>query len=221
MPAPDAVLRDLRAGLARIERGGPGHAQPALSLSPLIDEHLPGGGLARGALHEVQATDAGAGLAFCALVLARTEGPILWIAPRPDSVWAPGSVALGLGPDRLLIAHYKTAADGLWTMEKALRCPALGGAVLELDRLDMTATRRLQLAAEGSPRIGLLLRNAAGHGPSSAVTRWRVGSLPDAAARPRWQLELLRCRAGRPASWQARWAAGQLEVDGAPLARPA
>ncbi|KAA2211169.1 hypothetical protein F0Q34_21545 [Pseudoroseomonas oryzae] len=85
----------------------------------------------------------------------------------------------------------------------------------------MTATRRLQLAAEGSPRIGLLLRNVAGCGPSSAVTRWRVGSLPDTAARPRWQLDLLRCRAGRPASWQACWAAGRLEVDGASLARPA
>jgi protein ImuA len=190
-------------------------------LSPAIDEHLPGGGLARGALHEVQATDAGAGLSFCALALARTEGPILWISARPDSVWAAGSQALGLGPDRLLLAHSKTPADGLWTMEEALRCPALGGAVLELDRLDMTATRRLQLAAEGSPRIGLLLRNAAEHGPSSAVTHWRVGSLPDAAARPRWQLDLLRCRAGRPASWQARWEVGQLQVEGAPLAHPA
>jgi len=221
MAAPAAVLDDLRTRLARIERGAPGHAPPSLSLSPLIDEHLPGGGLARGALHEVQAADPGAGLAFCALVLARTAGPVLWIAPRPDSVWAPGLFSLGLGPDRLLLAHYKAPADGLWAMEEALRCPALGGAVLELDRIDMTATRRLQLAAEGSLRIGLLLCPAAAHGPSSAVTRWRVGSLPDAAAQPRWQLDLLRCRARRPAAWQALWEKGELQVEGAPLARRA
>ncbi|NEJ33415.1 damage-inducible mutagenesis protein, partial [Rhizobium leguminosarum] len=81
MSAPDAVLRDLRSSLARIERGTAGDAAPPpISLSAQIDDHLPGGGLARGALHEVQASDLGAGLALCALILSRTDGPVLWIS---------------------------------------------------------------------------------------------------------------------------------------------
>lgn len=220
MSASDAVLCDLRASLARIERGTGGDATlPPISLTPPIDDHLPGGGLARGALHEVQASDFGAGLALCTLILSRTDGPVLWISsPAAEGVWAPGLHALGLRADRLLQASYRQPADGLWTMEEALRSPALGGAVLQMDRLDMTASRRLQLAAEGSPRIGLLLRNVAEHGPSSAVSRWRVASLANAAARPRWRLDLLRCRAGRPGSWDIRWDEGGLEVEEAALA---
>ena len=112
MPAPDAVLRDLRATLARIERGTPGDAPPPLSLCPAIDAQLPEGGLARGALHEIQAADPDAGLAFCGLILGRTTGPVLWISAASDSVWAPGLQALGLGADRLLLARYRQPADG-------------------------------------------------------------------------------------------------------------
>ncbi|MFC3127237.1 ImuA family protein [Pseudoroseomonas globiformis] len=215
MPASPAVLQDLRATLARIERGLPGDPPPPLSLCPAIDAHLPEGGLARGELHEIQAADPGAGLGFCALILGRLAGPVLWIGPGgADGVWAPGLQGLGLGAERLLLARYRQPADGLWVLEEALRSPALGSAVLQLDRLDMTASRRLQLAAEGSSRVGLLLRSVAEHGPSSAVTRWRVSSLPDVQARPRWQLDLLRCRAGRPAAWTVQVEAGVLRVEG-------
>src|ERR687885_87268 len=43
--------------------------------------------------------------------------------------------------------------------------------------------------------------------PTAAVTRWRVTALPSAplaspgVGRPRWRLELLRCRGADPASW--------------------
>ena len=96
-------------------------------------------------------------------------------------------------------------------MEEALRCPAVTGAVLVLppgqaagdDRLDLTATRRLQLAAEAGGALGLLLRpDAAGIAPSASTTRWRIGPHPAAPGagldQPCWQLELLRAKAGRP-----------------------
>ncbi|WP_159993657.1 hypothetical protein [Roseomonas sp. 18066] len=85
MPAPAAVLDDLRAQLARIEQGNTSISVSPLSLGFSLDRHLPGGGLARGALHEVQAADVGAGLAFCALLLMRTRGTVLWISPRSPS----------------------------------------------------------------------------------------------------------------------------------------
>ncbi|MFC4169040.1 ImuA family protein [Teichococcus aestuarii] len=216
MAPSEARLEALRDQLARMERGGGGAAFLPLPLAPAIDRHLPGGGLARGALHEIQMADRNAGFAFAALILGRTTGPVLWIAPAADTPWAPGLHCLGLPPERLLLAGYRQPADGLWLLEEALRTPGLGGAVLRLDVLDLTASRRLQLAVEGSPRIGLLLRAAAEHGPSSATSRWRVASHPDPALRPCWRLALLRCRGGQPAAWLVCHEGGALQVEALP-----
>ena len=84
----------------------------------------------------------------------------------------------------------------------------------EVARLSMTASRRLQLAAETSGAIGIAIRRrrrqteAADFGqPTAAVTRWRVTALPSAplpvpgVGRARWQLELIRCRAGESADF--------------------
>jgi protein ImuA len=96
-----------------------------------------------------------------------------------------------------------------------LRHGGLGAVVAEVARLSMTASRRLQLAAEGSGSIGLAIRRwrrpteAADFGqPTASVTRWRVSALPatplpvPGVGRPRWQLELIRCRAGETADFE-------------------
>ena len=61
--------------------------------------------------------------------------------------------------------------------------------VCELDgKLDLVASRRPQLAAEGSQVLGLLIRRSQRFNdpalaqPSAAMTRWRVGTLPSPAA---------------------------------------
>ena len=79
----------------------------------------------------------------------------------------------------------------------------------------MTASRRLQLAAETSGAIGIAIRRwrrqteAADFGqPTASVTRWRVSALPSTplpvpgVGRARWQLELIRCRAGESADFE-------------------
>lgn len=110
-------------------------------------------------------------------------------------------------------------------MEEALRCPAVTGAVLAGDGpLDLTATRRLQLAAETGGALGLLLQpdtTSAAH--TAVTTRWRVGSLSagDELEDPHWILELLRARGGRPGGpWAVTWraATGSLELDEAAVA---
>jgi protein ImuA len=86
-------------------------------------------------------------------------------------------------------------------MEEALRCPALGAAVLMAGSgqgLDLTATRRLHLAAEAGGVFGLLLRPDGAAGASAARTRWHIAPLASDAA-PRWRLTLLRQRGGAPA----------------------
>ncbi len=220
MPAPPldrpALLSALRARIARLERAGAAEAlaarsEDAIPLSPAIDSTLPWGGLPRAALHEVLAAEPGAAAGFAALVLARAGGTVLWIAPEPDA-WPPGLARFGLSPAQLVLVRATRAEDGLWAMEETLRCPAVGAALLVAGALDLTAARRLQLAAEAGGVLGLLLRpdedNAA---PTAALTRWRIGAVPSgggsphALGDPAWSLDLLRCRGGRPASWRATW----------------
>ncbi len=238
----DALRRRIRA----LEVGESDGARGVLPLgAPVLDDALPGGGLARAALHEVGPArtewDDGPAAGFCAAVLGRllraAAGPALWIARRQD-LHAPGLAAFGVDPDRLLLARAEDAAAALWALEEALRCPALAGAVAEVAAFDRVAARRLQLAAEAGGVTGLLLlrRRLPPRGrqePSAAATRWQVGALPGAPGpvrglpgHPRWRLDLLRCRGGHPASFEVEWndATGDFALaaplrDGAAAAR--
>ena len=82
------VLDELRHRVARLERRGVG---PAGGIVPFgiaaIDAALPGGGLGRGALHEVagRGADVEHGAAAALLiagVLARLQGPVLWVCTQ-------------------------------------------------------------------------------------------------------------------------------------------
>ncbi|MCB4822858.1 ImuA family protein [Roseicella aerolata] len=217
-----ALLAALRARLAQLDRSdGTRAGGEGVPLCDAIDHHLPGGGLARAAVHEVLAADAGAAAGFCALILARSRGSVLWIAPEPDA-WPPGLVRFGLSPADLVLVQAPRRQDALWAMEESLRCPGVAGALLAVDALDLTAARRLQLAAEAGGAIGLLLRPDSEEegGATAALTRWRVGALAGTGSAhdlgdPRWSLELLRCRGGRPQRWDVTWrpAAERLDLD--------
>jgi protein ImuA len=228
-----AVLAMLRARVARFEAAGGGesvvrHGGPAVSVAAGVDAALPGGGLARGAVHEVAAAasedDSGPAFGFAALVCARAGGTTLWIEPKP-SIWPEGAAAFGLDPAALVLVA-ADGADGLWAAEEALRCPAVGAVCLVAAApIGLTAGRRLQLAAEAGGALGIALVPAhALARPSAAHTRWRISTLPGTGAaapppglsEPRWRLELLRCRGGgRPGAWTVAWrgAAGRLEPD--------
>ncbi|MBR0671985.1 ImuA family protein [Neoroseomonas soli] len=236
IPAPldrPALISALRARIARMERAGAAEAlaargEDAVPLTQAIDSALPWGGLPRAALHEILAAEPGAAAGFAALVLARAGGTVLWIAPEPDA-WPPGLARFGLSPARLVLVRAPREQDALWAMEETLRCPAVGAALLVAGELDLTAARRLQLAAEAGGVLGLLLRpDEDSAAPTAALTRWRIGAAPTESQSPHeigdpaWNLELLRCRGGRPASWRAAWHAdGLVTEDGAARATPA
>ncbi|KPH85226.1 hypothetical protein GLUCOINTEAF2_0203512 [Komagataeibacter intermedius AF2] len=221
MPAPEPrpALEALRAQVSRLE----GHSRRRRGVLPFgvpeIDGRLPDGGLALGALHEVaggghDALNAAASGLFSAGIAARTRGKVLWIATRQD-LYAPALQQVGLSARRTIYVAASSDTDVLACFEEALRHQGLGAVVAEVARLSMTASRRLQLAAETSGALGIALRrwrrqtDAADFGqPTASVTRWRVSVLPSVplpvsgVGRSRWLLELIRVRAGECADFE-------------------
>jgi protein ImuA len=217
-PLLSSVIDDLRARIEQLETASVRlHAVLPFGVS-LIDQHLPQGGLALGCLHEVAGGGEGAihGAAvalFAAGIGARTNGKVLWCVTKAD-LFAPALAQVGLPPDRVIYVEAGDEKSVLACFEEGLRHGGLGAVVGEVARLSMTASRRLQLAAESSGSIGLAIRRwrrqteAADFGqPTASVTRWRVTALPSTplpvqgVGRGRWQLELIRCRAGECADF--------------------
>ncbi len=242
MPAtpPHAVFHALRAEIAKIEA----HGRPAKGVLPfgvgVLDDHLPGGGLALGALHEVAgggdgAIHGAASALFAAGVAARTRGQVLWCVTRTD-LFGPSLALAGLAPDRVIYHEAGDEKAVLASFEEGLRHGGLGAVVGEVARLSMTASRRLQLAAEESGAVGIAIgrwrrqTEAADFGqPTAATTRWRVSALPSAplavagVGRARWFLELIRCKGADGAEFEleACDATGRLALPADLAHRPA
>ncbi len=218
-PITRSGIEELRERIQRLE----GAADRRRLVLPFglkaIDRHLPGGGLALGGLHEVAggghgAIDGAAAALFAAGIAARLRGQVLWCLTRQD-LFAPALAQAGLMPDRVIYVEACDEKSVLICFEEGLRHGGLGAVVAEVARLSMTASRRLQLAAEGSGTIGIAIRRwrrpaeAADFGqPTASVTRWRVSALSSTplpvpgVGRSRWQLELIRSRAGESADFE-------------------
>ncbi|MGO7018605.1 ImuA family protein [Rhizobium leguminosarum] len=230
--AANLVISGLRERIQHLE-GTPTRLKQVLPFGVAdIDNRLPGGGLAFGALHEFAGGGAGtvdgaAAALMVAGIAAQTKGQVIWCLTRPD-LFFPALAQAGLHPNRVIFVESDKEDDVLASMEEALAYGGLGAVVGELVRLPMTASRRLHLAAEKTGTIGLAVRRwrrqteATDYGqPTAASTRWRVSVLPSeelpvpGVGRARWFLELLRVRAGECAEFEvsACDAAGQIAIS--------
>ena len=212
------VIADLRERIATL---GAGPARQAGTL-PFgvreIDAALPGGGLPFGSIHEFAGggtgtVDGAAAALFAAGIAARTEGKVVWCLTRPD-LFFPALEQAGLHHGRVVFVESDKEEDVLASMEEALSYGGLGAVVGELVRLPMVSSRRLQLAAEKTGTMGVVVRrwrrqteaNDFGQ-PTASTTRWRVSVLPSeelpvpGVGRPRWFLELMRVKAGECAEF--------------------
>lgn len=230
MPESVASLSKLRRRLALMESVRPANTGARVATGfAAVDDWL-GGGLGRGRLHEVIATereDAAAAAGFGAMLgmLAGEGLPLLWLRTeaaerRSGRLYATGLCELGLDGGSVLVGLVPDDAALLKAANDAARCAGVGTLLVECwgnpKVLDLIATRRLMLAAEASGVTVLLLRMAAAESPSAADTRWRVAAAPSVPladgtpagvpGHPVFDVELLRRRAG-PAgiTWRVEW----------------
>jgi len=231
-----ASIDALRDQVARLERLGAttqnkrGPSRPVTLGAADLDGHLPWGGLPRAALHEVAGEGAdreegAAAAGFASLWLARLQdaGPVLWIVRAGSraaiDLHAHGLHQQQLDPRRLILVAARRDDEALWAMEEGLKAKSLGAVLGEVEKLDLTASRRLQLAAETGGVTAFVLRRWRLTGcatrdaaqPIAAVTRWRVTPLPT-EHEIRWQVDLARCRGGRPNTWIMEKAHGSDEL---------
>jgi protein ImuA len=183
------------------------------------------GGLALGAVHELEPAGPvyrgatfGLALALAGRALqARRSGDVLWIetafaTAEIGKLYGVGLEAFGLSPARVLIVRVKRPLDVLWVMEEALRCRGIAATIAELtEAADLTATRRLSLAAREGGALSLLARHRALPQASAAMTRWEVAAAP---SRPdalgglgpaAFDLELTKNRHGPCGRWTILW----------------
>lgn len=197
-----------------------------------------GGGLARGALHEIAAPGeaqlaavTGFALGLAALASQDTGGNLIWIAEdmalaESGAPYGPGLDGFGLAAERLLTVAAAHRRDLLWAMEEALRCRAVAAVIGEVrgGAIDNVAVRRLSLAAAESGALALLLRATPPKDASTAATRWLVGAAPSGKATASFVAQLVRNRRGPAGSWILTWSDSderfQLATPAQPVAAP-
>lgn len=146
-------------------------------------------------------------------------GSVVWIGRRCwPTLW--GLTAGDNRESRLLQQSiFVNPADDdtrLWSIDLALRCPAVAAVVADAGGLPMAATRRLQLAAESATTLALLARPPSERAAySAATTRWLVRRVR--GPQPQMSIELLRCKSGllqkteqegnnaRAQTWTLQW----------------
>jgi protein ImuA len=191
-----------------------------------IDAALPQGRLDPHGLHDITAETArlwpsaiGFGLALLGRLSLPDNKAILWCQSRrmvqeAGRLYGHGLAAFGIDPARLLLVSAAREKDALWAVEEGLRTEGLAAVIGEVDGGDFTATRRLALACLEYRMPALLLRPPAkAAAGSAAATRWCIAAHPGATdpldarmpLHPRWRIELLKCRGGRPGAWTVEW----------------
>jgi protein ImuA len=217
-------LSRLRRVIAESETQGLIEAERRVTLGPAAIDATLGGGLAGAALHEVSAAlplhfGAAAGFALALAARARERNKqALFIATdfsclEAGALYGPGLDQFGLATEHLLIARVARPVDALFAMEEALKCRALATVIAELntDAGDLTATRRLLLAARDGGALGLLLRHKPTDAPSAAHTRWQVAAAPSepdelgGLGPTAFALSLTRNRRGPCGRWTVAW----------------
>ncbi len=172
---------------------------PNKSCSAMLDTHevLASSG------HAAAALGFGLALAAQALASASHSTALLWVresaaTAETGDAYGLGLAAFGISPERLIVTEMRTHADALRAAHEGVRCTALAAVVLEtIGPVDLTASRRLKLAAEKSGVAVVLLRPNSRFLSNAVPIRWCVKAAPRMAktgnsAHTAFEVELLK-----------------------------
>jgi protein ImuA len=192
----------------------------------IIDDSFPNRSFPTGAIHEfindgpASAAATNGFITGIISALMKTDGCCIWISTS-RTLFPPALKQFGIEPDKIIFIDLQKDRDVMWVLEESLKCNGLAAVICELCDISFTASRRLQLAVEQSRVTGFIIR----HNPrnlitNACLTRWKITSLPGVLENnmpgigfPRWNVELLKVRNGKPGSWQIEWAADHFRHD--------
>jgi len=193
------VVRKLKAKLEdyhhrRARRAGWSRRFVPTGLAPL-DAVLPYGGLPCGAITEIFSNSPGAGSMALAM---RIASRCTTCEPRPNATeseegfdkhrhivlidtardfYPPAAWQYGIALDRLVVIRPTNEKEAFWATEQVLRCSGVAAVIASPAQLEEHLSRRLQLAAERSGCIGLLLRSTSRRTKSFAAIQMLVESV--------------------------------------------
>jgi protein ImuA len=139
-------------------------------------------------------------------------GACLWIS-YTRRIYPPALKLFGVDPDRVIFVDVPKQKDVLWVTEEALKCEGVAAVICETKDLSFTESQRLQLAVEKTHVTGFVLRkDVKGVNTTACVTRWQIRPVRSqlrtgmpGVGHPRWQVELLKVKNGKPGNWIVEW----------------
>ncbi|TSD66344.1 Error-prone repair protein ImuA [Inquilinus sp. KBS0705] len=215
----EQIISQLRQDMLQWEGFRPGQQgmNHDLGLGP-IAHAFPDSVFPTGAIHEFISQSpedtAATGAFITGLVqkILKLGGACLWIS-YTRRIYPPAMKLFGVDPDRVIFVDVPLQKDVLWVTEEALKCEGVATVICETKELSFTASQRLQLAVEKSHTTGFILRKDVKKANTTAcVARWQIRPVRSqlrpgmpGVGYPRWQVELLKVRNGKPGSWTVEW----------------
>jgi protein ImuA len=195
-----------------------------------IEEAFPNATFPVGAVHEFltatkeEQAASGGFISGLLAALMRHHGAIAWISAA-RTLFPPALKNFGVEPDRFIFIDLQKEKEVIRAMEEALKCGALTAVVAELKDLSFIDSRRLQLAVEQSQVTGFIIRtNYKSPNTTACISRWRITPLRSEAfddlpgvGFPKWNVELIRMRNGKPGAWSLQCINGRFTVSASEL----
>lgn len=193
--AQSSLVSQLRNQIRSVETGGRVDGQARVSSGcAAIDRLLTSGGYQRGTLVQwlTRGGQAADYLSLLAAKQAAADGGAIVVFDPQHQFYPPAAAAIGINLDNLIMLkgaspnasfsnrfseNEELNTDLLWSIDQALRCPAVAAVWGWLGRIGERWFRRFQLSAESSGCLGLFVQPIAQiRQPSWADVQWYVSN---------------------------------------------
>jgi len=220
------VLQQLQKDILSMQGfKAPSYSQPSKVGLGVIEKAFPLQRFPTGAIHELisdQPEHAAATSGFIAAMLGKLiqqNAMMVWIGIKL-SVYPSALQIFKIPPHQVIFIPAGNSKQALWAMEEALKCESLAAVVGELKEISLTESRRLQLAVEQSKVTGFIHRqHSKANSAIASVCRWRITPIPSVlddgmpgVGFPRWNVQLLKVRNGKPGTWEIEWRKGNFSI---------